>query len=61
MVTAWWRGRPGRAARLVLWVVVIMLLAGGALAYSCARGGSAAAGAAPNGPPGQTVTAIAGE
>jgi hypothetical protein len=56
MATAWWRGRPGRAARLVLWVVVIMLLAGGALAHSCARGGSA-----PNGPPGQTVTAIAGE
>lgn len=58
MATTWWHGRPGRTARLVLWVVVFMLLAGGALAYSCGR---AAPAAAPGQSPGQTVTAIAGE
>ena len=42
MVTAWWRGRLMRAARRVMWVAVIMLLAGGALAYSCAPAASAA-------------------
>ena len=61
MATAWWHGRPGRVARLVLWAVVIMLLAGGALAHSCARSASAAAGPAPHHPLGQMVTAIAGE
>ena len=61
MTTAWWRGWPGRAARLVLWVAVITQLAGGALACSCARAAPAAAGPAPHRPPGQTVTAIAGE
>jgi hypothetical protein len=61
MATAWWHGRPGRAARLVLWFVVTMLLAGGVLAYSCARDASGAAGSAPNHPPGPTVTAVAGE
>jgi hypothetical protein len=61
MATAWWHGRLGRAARLVLWVAVIMLLAGGALAYGCDRDASAAAGPAPNRPAGQTVSAIAGE
>jgi hypothetical protein len=60
MVSAWRRGRLIRAARRVLWIAVIMLLAGGALAYSCARAESAAR-PAPNPPPGQTVTAIAGE
>jgi len=60
MVSAWRRGRLIRAARRVLWIAVIMLLAGGALAYSCARAESAAR-PAPNLPPGQTVTAMAGE
>jgi hypothetical protein len=60
MVSAWRRGRPMRVARLVLWVAVVMLLAGGALAYSCAPAASAAR-SAPNLPPGQTMTAIAGE
>jgi hypothetical protein len=61
MATTWWGGRLGRAARLVLWLAVIMLLAGGALAYSCDRAASAAAGPAPNHPPCETVTALAGE
>jgi hypothetical protein len=61
MVSAWRRGRLIRAARRVLWVVVIMLLAGGALVYSCAPAVPAAARPAPNLPPGLTVTALAGE
>jgi len=61
MVSARRRGRLIRAARRVLWVAVIMLLARGALAYGCAPAASAAAGPGPNLPPGQTVTAIAGE
>jgi hypothetical protein len=61
MATAWWHGRLGRTARLVLWVAVIMLLAGGVLAHSCARDAPAAAGAGAQWSPSQTVTAIAGE
>ena len=39
-----WRGRRPRVGRLALWVAVVMLLAGGALAYSCAPAAGPAAG-----------------
>jgi len=57
MAAQWWRGRPLCITRLVLWLAVIMLLAGGALAYSCAPADSLAGPLAH----GQAVTAIAGE
>jgi hypothetical protein len=57
MAALWWCGRARRVARLVLWLAVIMLLAGGALAYSCAPADSLAGHLAHS----QTVTAMAGE